>query len=185
MSTRHFGRAQQMWVLVAACFVMFALFLMLVPGMTFPTWWRSLVAAGVAATITIALFQWWLQTVFSRRDSSIQMLNRITAGDLSISAREIQLTTQSTRMSSAMRALVSNLERTIRRFAQLATDVAKASGQISGRSRVLSRSAAEQLISTGSTSASVGQIDQSINSVRTSMEDLSANAEETSTSPVR
>jgi len=182
MSTRHFGRAQQMWVLVAACFGMFAVFLLLVPGMTFRMWWPSLVAAAVASGITIGLFQWWLSTVFGRRDSSIQMLNRITAGDLSISAREIQLTTQSARMSAAMRALVSNLERTIRRFAQLATDVATASGQISGRSRVLARSAGEQLISTGSTSASVGQIDQSINNVRTSMEELSANAEETSTS---
>src|SRR5258706_8686472 len=182
MNLRHFGRAQQMWVLVAACFVMFGLFLLLVPGMTFRIWWPSLLSAAIASSVTIAMFQWWLSTVSGRRDSSIQMLNRITAGDLSISAREIQLTTQSARMSAAMRALVSNLERTIRRFAQLATDVATASGQISGRSRVLARSAGEQLISIGSTSASVGQIDQSINNVRTSMEDLSANAEETSTS---
>jgi hypothetical protein len=95
-----------MWVLVAACFVMFALFLLLVPGMTFRMWWPSLLAAAVASAITISLFQWWLRTVLSRRDSSIQMLNRITAGDLSISAQEIQLTTQSVRMSAAMRALV-------------------------------------------------------------------------------
>jgi methyl-accepting chemotaxis protein/ABC-type oligopeptide transport system substrate-binding subunit len=182
MNLRHFGRAQQMWVLVAACFVMFSLFLWLVPGMTFRMWWPSLVAALVASAITIAAFQWWLGAVLGRRDSSIQLLNRITGGDLSLPAREIQLATQSARMSAAMRALVSNLERTIRRFAQLATDVATASGQISGRSRVLARGAAEQLVSTESTSASVGQIDQSINNVRTSMEDLSANAEETSTS---
>jgi methyl-accepting chemotaxis protein/ABC-type oligopeptide transport system substrate-binding subunit len=171
-----------MWVLVAACFVMFGLFLLLVPGMTFAMWWPSMLAALVASAITIALFQWWLGSVLGRRDSSIQLLNRITAGDLSLASREIQSTTQSARMSSAMRALVSNLERTIRRFAQLATDVSTASGQISGRSRVLARGVGEQLVSTESTSTSVGQIDQSINSVRTSMEDLSANAEETSTS---
>ncbi len=182
MNLRRFGRTQQMWVLVAACFVLFALFLLLVPGLTFAMWWRSLVAAFLASAITIAVFQWWLGAVLGRRDSSIQLLNRITAGDLSLAAREIELATQSTRMSAAMRALVSNLERTIRRFAQLATDVATASGKISGRSRVLARGVGEQLISTESTSASVGQIDQSINSVRTSMEDLSANAEETSTS---
>ena len=58
----------------------------------------------------------------------------------------------------------------------------RASDQISGRSRVLARSAAEQLGSTESTSSSVTQIDQSINNVRRSMEDLSSNAEETSTS---
>jgi methyl-accepting chemotaxis protein/ABC-type oligopeptide transport system substrate-binding subunit len=130
----------------------------------------------------MALFQWWLSTVLTRRNSSVELLNRVTAGDLSLTAREIELATQSVRMSAALRALVSNLERTIRRFAQLATDVATASGQISGRSRVLARGAAEQLVSTETTSASVGQIDSSINSVRTSMEELSANAEETSTS---
>jgi len=182
MNLRHFGRAQQMWVLVAACFILFSLLLLLVPGMTFPMWWQSLVAAFIASAVTIAAFQWWLGNVLGRRDSSIQLINRVTAGDLSLAAREIKLATQSARMSAAMRALVSNLERTIRRFAQLATDVATASGQISGRSRVLARGAAEQLVSTESTSASVGQIDQSINNVRVSMEDLSANAEETSTS---
>src|SRR5947208_10784525 len=178
MNLRHFGRAQQMWVLVAACFVMFSLFLLLVPGMTFAIWWPSLLAGMVASGITIAAFQLWLGAVLGRRDSSIQLLNRITAGDLSLAAREIQLATQSARMSAAMRALVSNLERTIRRFAQLATDVATASNQISGRSRVLARGAGEQLVSTESTSASVGQIDQSINNVRENMEQLSANAEE-------
>ncbi len=182
MNVKHFGRAQQMWVLVVACFVLFAIFLLLVPGVTFAIWWRALIAAMLASGMTIATFQWWLRSVFRRQNSSIALLNRITAGDLSLNAREIQLATQSARMSAAMRALVSNLERTIRRFAQLATDVATASGQISGRSRVLARGAAEQLVSTESTSVSVGQIDQSINNVRTSMEDLSANAEETSTS---
>ena len=182
MNLRHFGRAQQMWVLVVACFVLFAIFQLLVPGVTIAIWWRSLVAAMLASAMTIATFQWWLRSVFQRQQSSIALLNRITAGDLSLTAREIRLATQSARMSAAMRALVSNLERTIRRFAQLATDVATASNQISGRSRVLARGVGEQLVSTESTSASVGQIDQSINNVRTSMEDLSANAEETSTS---
>src|SRR5213075_884812 len=69
-----------------------------------------------------------------------------------------------------------------RRFAQLADDVTTVSGQISGRARILARSAGEQHVSTESTSASVLQIDQSINAVRRNMEELSANAEETSTS---
>src|SRR6185436_20007033 len=96
--------------------------------------------------------------------------------------RDIVVETQSAKMAAAMRALVSNLERTIRRFGQLAADVARASDQISGRSRILARSATDQLGSTETTSASVTQIDQSINNVRRSMEELSANAEETSTS---
>ncbi|HEU4522911.1 MAG TPA: ABC transporter substrate-binding protein, partial [Thermoanaerobaculia bacterium] len=61
-------------------------------------------------------------------------------------------------------------------------DVARVSDQMSGRSRVLARSASEQLSSTETTSKSVTQIDQSINAVRRSMESLSNNAEETSTS---
>ena len=88
MNLRHFGRAQQMWVLVAACFVMFGLFLLLVPGMTLAMWWPSMVAALVASAITIAAFQWWLGNVLGRRDSSIQLLNRITAGDLQRQGRK-------------------------------------------------------------------------------------------------
>src|SRR6185295_4773304 len=90
--------------------------------------------------------------------------------------------TQSRRTAVAVRGLVASLERTIRRFGQLASDVTRAADQISGRTRVLAHSAADQLHSTESTSASVTQIDQSINNVRRNMEELSANAEETSTS---
>ena len=69
MNLRHFGRAQQMWVLVAACFVMFGLFLLLVPGMTLAIWWPSMLAGLVASGITIAAFQLWLGAVLGRRDS--------------------------------------------------------------------------------------------------------------------
>src|SRR5205823_4149869 len=130
----------------------------------------------------IILFEVWLRRVLGRRDQAINFLDRITSGDLSLSAREIVTATRSERMASSLRALVSNLERTIRRFGQLAADVVAVSQQISGRSRVLSGSAADQLVSTETTSASVTQIDRSIKSVRTSMEDLAANAEETSAS---
>src|SRR5256714_1039450 len=153
-----------------------------IAAMTFALWWRVMFAALVAAGISVGLFQLWLRSVLTRRDSAIKLLNRITGGDLSLSANDIRTAAQSSRMAEAMRALVSNLERTIRRFDQLATDVSTVSNQISGRSRILARSAAEQLVSTETTSASVSQIDQSINNVRTSMEELSANAEETSTS---
>jgi peptide/nickel transport system substrate-binding protein len=182
MNGRRFGRAQQMWVLVVVCIALFGALLWFIGAMTFALWWRIMLAATVASGICIALFQMWLRTVVTRRDSAIQLLNRITGGDLSLSAIEIRAAAQSARMADAMRALVSNLERTIRRFGQLATDVSTVSNQISGRSRILARSAGEQLVSTETTSASVSQIDQSINNVRTSMEELSANAEETSTS---
>src|SRR5438477_3817257 len=182
MAIRNFGRAQQMWLLIVACLALFAFFLWLIPAMNAALFWRVMLAAVVASAATIAAFQFWLSSVLRRRETSINLLNRITGGDLSLSAREIEIETHSDRMSTALRALVSNLERTIRRFGQLATDVAKVSDQISGRSRIMARSSSDQLNSTELTSSSVTQIDQRINSVRTSMEDLSANAEETSTS---
>ncbi|HWW60754.1 MAG TPA: methyl-accepting chemotaxis protein, partial [Thermoanaerobaculia bacterium] len=182
MARRRFGRTQQMWVLIVACLLLFAILSALIPGITFSLWWKVVIAAIAASGASVAVFQIWLSRVISRRDSAIQLLDRITGGDLSLSARDILSATQSGRMSAAMRALVSTLERTIRRFGQLATDVAKVSEQISGRSRILAKSATEQLSSTETTSSSVMQIDQSINTVRRSMEDLSANAEETSTS---
>ncbi|HEX7152908.1 MAG TPA: ABC transporter substrate-binding protein [Thermoanaerobaculia bacterium] len=172
-----------MWLLMVACVGLFGLFnWMFVPGMTGPMWVRIMLAAFVASALCVAFFQWWLGNVLARREGAIELLHRVTSGDLTLGAKEISTATQSTRMAAAMRALVTNLERTIRRFGQLATDVSKVSDQISGRSRILARSAEEQLGSTETTSASVTQIDQSINSVRRSMEDLSANAEETSTS---
>jgi methyl-accepting chemotaxis protein/ABC-type transport system substrate-binding protein len=182
MQMSNFGRTQQMWVLIIACLLLFAGLLWFVPEMTFAIWWKVFLAGVAASGVTIVLFNLWLQRVLMRRAGVVQLIDRITSGDLSLSAREIAAQTQSARMSAAMRGLVTNLERTIRRFGQLATDVARASDQISGRSRVLARSATEQLSSTETTTASVTQIDTSINNVRRSMEDLSANAEETSTS---
>jgi methyl-accepting chemotaxis protein/ABC-type oligopeptide transport system substrate-binding subunit len=182
MNARSFGRTQQMWVLVIVCLLLFGLLLFFIDVMTFALWWRVMLAAIVASGLCMALFQFWLRSVLTRRESAIHLLNRVTGGDLSLSANDIRAAAQSGRMADAMRALVSNLERTIRRFGQLATDVSTVSNQISGRSRILARSAGEQLVSTETTSASVSQIDQSINNVRTSMEELSANAEETSTS---
>jgi len=171
-----------MWVLVVTCIVLFAVFLLLVPGMNFQLWWKVMLAGIGASSVCIVLFQMWLGRVLMRREGMIKLIDRVTTGDLSLTARDIVEETQSAKMAAAMRALVATLERTIRRFGQLAADVAKASDQISGRSRILARSATDQLSSTESTSSSVTQIDQSINNVRKNMEELSANAEETSTS---
>jgi methyl-accepting chemotaxis protein/ABC-type transport system substrate-binding protein len=182
MNKRHFGRTQQIWVLVFVCLALFGLFVWLVPDMTYRMWWRVMVAALVACIGSIIVFQMWVRRALARREGVIHLIDRVTGGDLSISARDIIKETQSMRTAAAMRGLVANLERTIRRFGQLASDVARASDQISGRSRILARSATEQLSSTETTSSSVTQIDQSINNVRRSMEELSANAEETSTS---
>ena len=171
-----------MWLLVVANIILFALFLLLIPGLTFALWWKVLLAGIVASGISAVLFQIWLNATVARREGTVVLLNRITTGDLSLSAAEIERAAASQRFTLALRALVSNLERTIRRFGQLATDVSNVSGQISSRSRVLARSAGQQLVSTESTGASVTQIDRTINSVRTAMEELAANAEETSTS---
>jgi methyl-accepting chemotaxis protein/ABC-type transport system substrate-binding protein len=171
-----------MWLLMVLCIALFAVFLWFIPTMSFTLWWRVMVAAIVASGTCAAVFQVWFQRVLGRRESVIELLNRITSGDLAMPSREIDVAANSARMAAALRALVANLERTIRRFAQLATDVSGVSAQISGRSRVLAKSARQQLVSTESTSTSVTQIDTSINSVRGSMEELSANAEETSTS---
>lgn len=182
MPKRRWSRTQQMWVIIVLCIAIFALLLLAIPEIRGPLYWKVMAAAAAACILCIILFELWLRRVLGRRDQAITFMNRISAGDLALSAGEIVTATRSERMASALRALVSNLERTIRRFAQLATDVSAASQQLASRTRVLTRSAAEQLLSTESTSASAGQIDASINSVRTSMEELSANAEETSAS---
>ena len=171
-----------MWLLLVACIGLFAGFLWFIPQMTWSLWWKAMLAGLGASLSCIFIFSLWFRRVLVRREGIIKLIDRVTSGDLSLNARDIIDETQSTKMANAMRALVATLERTIRRFGQLAADVSKASAQISNRSRILARSSSDQLSSTETTSSSVTQIDQSINSVRKSMEDLSANAEETSTS---
>ena len=182
MASRKWTRTQQMWVIIVLCISIFSAAIAFIPEVTWPIYWKVMIAALISCALCIALFEVWLRKVLGRRDEAINFVNRIAAGDLSLSAQEIITATRSQRMASALRALVSNLERTIRRFGQLAADVAAVSQQISGRSRILGRSAGEQLVSTEATSVSVSQIDHSITSVRSSMEELSANAEETSAS---
>jgi methyl-accepting chemotaxis protein/ABC-type transport system substrate-binding protein len=171
-----------MWVLLVACIILFGIFLWFIPEMNRHLWWKVMIAGLGAAVSCIIIFQLWLNRALARREGMIKLIHRVTTGDLSLTARDIVKETQSEKMAAAMRALVTTLERTIRRFGQLASDVNNVSEQISGRSRILARSASDQLGSTESTSSSVTQIDQTINNVRRSMEELSANAEETSTS---
>src|SRR5688572_7800082 len=120
MKKRHFGRTQQIWVLVFACLMLFGAFVWFVPGMTFTMWWKVLMAAGLACAGSIVVFQMWVARALGRREGVIKLIDRVTGGDLSISARDIVTETQSMRTAAAMRGLVANLERTIRRFGQLA-----------------------------------------------------------------
>src|SRR6059058_5307542 len=148
MSFVRWSRARQMWFLVFVCASLFAGFLLLIPNLTWTQYWRILLAAIISALISGGAFEVWVRTRVRRGESTTDLLNRVSAGDLSPSATQIKRSTQSDRMANALLGLVANLERTIRRFAQLATDVTTVSGQISGRARILARSAGEQLVST-------------------------------------
>lgn len=182
MSVFKSTRTQQMWLLIVICFLLFAGLIALVPGMTMPLFWRVLAAAALASVLTVSLFEFWLRRTLRSREQTTRLITRIATGDLAVNGGDIARATKSQRTAAALRALVVNLDRTIRRFGQLAADVSAVSEAINNRARILGRSAAEQLVSTDSASASVTQIDTSIKAVRTSMEELSANAEETSTS---
>lgn len=145
-------------------------------------YWLLLIAAAAAIFIPRFLARSASDGVARTSDAPVDLLHKITAGDLTFTDREISSAAGAPEMASAVRALLLSLERTIRRFSQLATDVNAVSEQVSNRSRNLARSAATQLRSTEATTASVSQIDQSINAVQKSIEDLSLNAEETSAS---
>jgi methyl-accepting chemotaxis protein/ABC-type oligopeptide transport system substrate-binding subunit len=182
MNLRPLTRSLLIWGSGFGCLLIFAFFLSALTNLTGPVYWRAILAGSLAAAVALVAMEIIFRLTFKPTGSSTRLLNRITAGDLAFKAADIQRKTTSADMANAIRALVVNLERTIRRFSQLASDVSAISEQISTRSRALGRSAGQQLVSTETTSSSVAQIDQSINSVQRSMEDLSANAEETSTS---
>lgn len=145
-------------------------------------YWKALLAALVAGGVSAGVLGWMQGRQRSGEDQTTSLLHRITAGDLAVSAREIDLFAGTQEIASAIRGMVLNLERTISRFAQLSADVNLASDQIGRRARDLSRSVESQVAATGSSSQSVAQIDRSIRDVSESMENLSVNAEETSTS---
>ncbi|HVT45600.1 MAG TPA: ABC transporter substrate-binding protein [Thermoanaerobaculia bacterium] len=162
--------------------VLFAILLALFSDHEAAEFWKAVAAAALA----VAAFAGGIEILRRRRSSTdespARLLHRITAGDLTFRTRDIEETAGSEEMAAALRALLLSLERTIRRFSQLATDVGAVSEQIGTRSRVLARSATLQLGSTETTAVSVTQIDESINSVQKTMENLSMNAEETSAS---
>src|ERR1700687_3237098 len=148
MPKRKWSRTQQMWVIILLCIGIFGGSIAAIPEVTWSIYWKVMLAAAIACGLCIILFEVWLRRVLGRRDMAITFLDRITSGDLSLSAREIAEATRSDRMASSLRARLSTRERTTRRFPQRPPDVAGGSQQISGRSRVLARSAAEQLVST-------------------------------------
>ncbi len=171
-----------MWLALVSFTVLFAVAVWIIPGMSWEIWWKVQVAGIICSVLCVVVFDLLIRRDLARRESAIALIGRVAQGDLTVSARQILLATHSARMSAALRALLANLDRTIRRFGQLSGDVARVSDQMTARSRILARSASEQLQSTERTTGSVTQIDQSINAVRTSMQKLSSNAEETSTS---
>ena len=105
-----------MWVTVVTFTLFYAIAIWTVPGMTIEIWWKVLVAGIIASVLCVAVFDYLIRKDLKRRESSIALLNRVAEGDLGVTARQIVSATHSARMSSALRALVSNLDRTIRRF---------------------------------------------------------------------
>src|SRR2546421_10110505 len=107
MSFVRWSRARQMWFLVFVCALLFAGLVLLVPNLTWPQYWRIILAAVVAAAVSGGAFEVWVRTRVRRGESTTDLLNRVSAGDLSPSARQIKASTQSERMANALRGLVA------------------------------------------------------------------------------
>src|SRR5260370_32766867 len=99
MATSRFGRSRQMWLLVVANIVLFALLILLIPGITFTLWWEIMLAGIAASGVCVVLFQLWLNATLTRREGTVGLLNRITAGDLSLNAAGIGRTAASQRFT--------------------------------------------------------------------------------------
>src|SRR5690349_24461121 len=100
MSFASWSRARQMWFLVFVCALLFAGFLLLMPSLTWAQYWRILLAAVVSALISGGAFEVWVRTRVRRGESTTDLLNRISAGDLSATAAQIKRSTQSARMAN-------------------------------------------------------------------------------------
>lgn len=182
MSIADIARNRLTWALAAgvAAFLVLVLFF---AGLTWIQFSKVLLFAivGAAIVVVVPLFT-ARESVSIASGSPAKVLSRVASGDLSLSAAEIERSSGSAEMTSAVRGLVLSLERTISRFSQLATDVSNVSEQINTRAQNLAQVSRLQMDSAATTTNSVTEIDQSINSVQRSIENLSQNAEETSTS---
>src|SRR5258708_6745097 len=103
MSFTRWSRARQMWFLVLLCLSLFAAIILLIPGMTRSIYWRVVATAVGTAILSGGAFEIWVRTRTRRGESTTDLLNRVSAGDLSLSARQIKTSTQSERMANALR----------------------------------------------------------------------------------
>src|ERR1041385_5604442 len=90
MSFVQWSRARQMWFLVFICLALFAGFIRLIPNMTAAIYWRVIASALVAAALSGGAFEVWVRTRVRRGESTTDLLNRISSGDLSPSAAQIR-----------------------------------------------------------------------------------------------
>ncbi len=182
MNAASATRSWRPWLLGFGSVLVFSILLWLFTDVRDGAYVKSVAIAVLVGVFAAVAGFFWQRSSSSSSARSAALLHRLSTGDLAARGDEIARSATSAEMAAAVRALVTNLERTTRRFSQLSADVGAVSEQISARSRVLARSAGEQLTSTDATTRSVTHIDRTINSVQQSMEDLSANAEETSSS---
>ena len=162
--------------------VVFSLLVFLFGNLGAAAWKTILFSAISLAASAAPIFFLTTRGKTESTQTEADLLREIASGNLTLDSKAINRQSRSANLSSAIRGLVLKFERTITRFAQLSNDVGQVSEQIARRARGLAKNASEQLTSSEATSASVGQIDRSINNVQKSMENLSLNAEETSTS---
>src|ERR1700737_4776467 len=101
MPIGKWSRAHQMWVIVIRCIIIFGAGTALLPGMTRSMYWQVMGVAVLATLICVAIFEVWLRRLFGRRDQAISFIDRLTTGDLTLSAGEIVDATRSARMASA------------------------------------------------------------------------------------
>ncbi|MGK2857779.1 MAG: ABC transporter substrate-binding protein [Thermoanaerobaculia bacterium] len=174
-------RERQVWMLVGSSVIIFTLLTMLFGPVSFGERILSIAFAAVSVGAPSALFLWRRQQWKGERGQSAVLLGRIASGDLAFYADDIRGTGMTAELTSATRALVVNLERTVSRFSQLSVDVGVASEHMIEQAKNLSRATTGQTSSIEATSGSLREIDQSVQNVRISMEALSASAEETST----
>src|SRR5436305_13292325 len=105
MPKRKWSRTQQMWVIIVLCITIFGASIAAIPEVTWKIYWKIMLAAAIACGLCIVLFEVWLRRVLGRRDMAITFLDRVTSGDLSLSAREFVVRTRWERMAASVPAL--------------------------------------------------------------------------------
>lgn len=154
-------RERDSYLVFSSSLVFFVIFVFTFMSVSIGQKLLAILLAIIAVSLMTAIYARVKRRWSEGKGASATMLSRIATGDLAFYSSDIDRSVSSVKVAAATRALVLNLERTISRFSQLASDVRVASEQMIEHTRVLTRASSVSV----ETSATIVQMSSTTESI--------------------